>query len=247
MERPGLRRRGGRGRSGPAPQADRAAPGAPAVDAQSAAVVGSDRRRTPGRGGRRSRCHRPAGRRPPARRHASQTVASAGRRGTDRRGCRYQDRLCALRHRPGVGAAPLAASAGRSRRRRTGDPRPDLRLAWHASHPCAVRPAGQDHAGQLLPNRRPDKLAIPDRPRALVVHRHGGAAPAANAARRQTAPGDPPGAGRQPGLAGDLALPAALVRRDDHLRAGALSGIAARLAGAGPARRGDDREHARRS
>ena len=64
----------------------------------------------------------------------------------------------------------------------------------------------------------------------------------------------PPGAATRPGhpahrgpvrrLAVPVALPAALVRRDDHLRAGPLPRLAAGLAGAGPAGGRDDRQHA---
>jgi hypothetical protein len=62
----------------------------------------------------------------------------------------------------------------------------------------------------------------------------GPAGPAGHPARR----------GRVRRLAVPVALPAALVRRDDHLRAGPLSRLAAGLAGAGPAHRRDDLQHA---
>src|ERR1039457_2630758 len=65
-------------------------------------------------------------------------------------------------------------------------------------------------------------------------------------ARRRARPAGYPACPRaQLRLAVLLALSAALVRRDDHLRAGVLPCFTARLAGAGPARHRHDLEHAR--
>ena len=80
---------------------------------------------------------------------------------------------------------------------------------------------------------------------AVPGHRDGGPHAAAAPAGRPSPAGHPADRGAGRGLAVPVALSAALVRRDDHLRAGAVPGDPAGLAGAGPAHGRHPRQDAR--